>query len=152
MSDYKAEWKGDKPVFLVIREYEKFTDRAGRPAEKAHATVIDLDEGGWLEKYQHLMRRPGAWFLCSKKASQEKGVLMPVLMMQVDEGEQPYYTTKHVGIMSFGTSKGPESVTYGIGKKHRDGSMMRLWLLPNGSITGGEDVYWLADRMNKGKL
>jgi hypothetical protein len=152
LSDFKAEWKGDKPVFLVIREYEQFTDRGGKPAMKAHSTVIDLDEGGWVEKHKGLMRKPGAWMLCGKKASVEKGMLMPILMMQVDEGEQPYYTTKHVGIMSFGMDKGPESVTYGIGKKHRDGSVMRLWLLPNGSIAGGEDVYWLADRMNKGKL
>jgi len=144
LSDYKAEWKGEKPVFLVIRQYP--------PGEAPVSTVIDLDEGGWIEKHKGLMRTAGAWFLCSKTLSIQKGVLVPVLMVQVEEGEQPYYTAKHVGIMSFGTDKGPESIAYGIGKKLRDGSVMRLWLMPNMSVAGGEDVYWLADRMNKGKL
>lgn len=145
MSDsVSPEWKGDKPVFLVIREY------AHQAKPTSH--VIDLDEGGWIEKNRHLMRVPGVWLLCSKAASEKIGQLMPVLMMQVEDGDQPYFTMKHVGIMSFGSRKGPESVSYGIGKKRYDGEMVRLWLLPNGSICGGEDVYWLADRMNKGQL
>jgi hypothetical protein len=152
LSDYKAEWKGDKPFFLVIREYERFTDRGGRPTTRAHTTVIDLDEGGWIEKHRHLMRAPGAWFLCSKRLSAEKGVLVPVLIMQVEDGDQPYYTTKHVGVLSMGGSTAVDNVVYGIGKKRYNGEVQRMWVLPNGSVTSGEDVYWVADWMNKGKL
>lgn len=146
------EWVGNKPVFLAIREYEKFTDRGGRPAQKASTTVIDLDEGGWVERHQRLMRAPGVWLLCSKELSAQRGVLVPILIMQVEEGDQPYYTTKHVGIMSFSEHKGPDSVIYGIGKKRYNGEVQRMWILPNGSICSGEDVYWVADWMNKGKL
>jgi hypothetical protein len=137
------EWKGDKPVFLVIRQYFD---------HGPSSTVIDLDEGGWTTKYADLMRVPGVWMLCSKEASEKLGVLMPIFIMQVEEGDQPYFTMKHVGILSFGDVEGPESVTYGIGKKKPNGTVERLWLLPNGSTTINEDVYWVADRMNKGQL
>lgn len=153
MSDSRTvEWKGDKPFFLVIREYKKTTDPSGRPVVNRESTVIDLDEGGWVEKNKHLMRVPGVWMLCSKAISEKVGQLAPVLIMQVEDGDQPYYTTKHIGIMSFGDGEPPESVVYGIGKKRHSGEVQRLWVLPNGMMCGGEDVYWIADYMNKGQL
>lgn len=136
------EWLGDRPFFLAIRQY----------GEERSTTIIDLDEHDWATTYSHLMRVPGAWFLCSKKKSVETGVLYPVLVMQVEDGDQPYFTTKHVGIMSFGLAPGPETLVYGIGKKRYNGEVQRMWVLPNGSMCSGEDVYWIADWMNKGKL
>jgi len=137
-----ADWAGDNPMFLVIRKYDAGPD----------STVIDLDEGGWATKYADLMRAAGVWMLCSKEASEKMGVLMPVLMVQVKEGDQPFYTTRHVNIQSFGDDEGPKSKSYGIGRKNTDGTVESVFILPNGSIAVGSDVYWLADRMNKGQL
>jgi hypothetical protein len=150
----EIEWQGDKPVFLLIREYETvvFPDGIEQTVHKSH--IVDLDEPGWTEKNAVLMRAPGAWMLCDKAKSNATGVPSPVLIIQVDEGEQPYFVTKHVvlGLLGHAGPEAMESVCYGIGKKRRDGFVDRLWLLPNGSVTVGEDVYWVADRMNKGKL
>lgn len=138
-----SEWLGDKPVFLVIRQYLE---------TGPVSAVVDLDEGGWAQKHKDLMRVPGAWMLCHKEASKAKGMLVPLLILQVEEGDQPFFAMRHVGIMSFGTSPGPENVSYGIGKKRPGGRVESAWILPNGSIAVNDDVYWVADRMNKGKL
>jgi hypothetical protein len=103
-------------------------------AAEGEAELIDLDERGWATKYEALMRVPGIWTLNHK----ERG---PEVMMLVFEGEQPYYTARHIGIV---TGAGGEVVAYGIGKKRRDGHVDRLWVLPNGLVCGGDDVEELA--------
>lgn len=137
------EWQGDRPYFLLIRQYID---------DMPSSTVVDLDESTWMETYAHLMRVPGVWMLCDKERSQQTGVPVPIFIIQVEEGEQPYFVLKHVKLGLLGGGDQAETLCWGIGKKRRDGFVDRLWLLPNGSVTVGEDVYWVADRMNKGKL
>jgi hypothetical protein len=56
----------------------------------------------------------------------------------VHEGEQPYYTARHIG---FATDNGSSEITaYGLGKKLLDDTVMRIWLLPDGTICGGDDL------------
>jgi hypothetical protein len=78
------------------------------------------------------MRAKAVWFLMEKTRH------TPVLAVWVNEGDQPYYTARHVGIT--GSAGGNEIIAYGIGKKTVSGEMVRLWVLPNGSICGGDDV------------
>jgi hypothetical protein len=113
------EWKGPNPFYLTIQTAEDGN------------TVIDLDETGWLTTYAHLLRKPGAWML------NHKAVLQTVAIILVQDGEQPYYTARHVGI-AFGGSG--EMIAYGIGKKRLDGHVDRIWVLPNGVICAGDDV------------
>jgi hypothetical protein len=141
---YSPDWKGPNPFFLVIREYA--------PDHRNRSTVIDLDSFRWHEVHADLMRLPRVWMLCSKEQSEAMGQLFPLLIIEVLEGEQPYYVRKTVGIISMSTSEGPSMHVHGIGKKRLDGHVDRLWLLPNGMATVGEDVYPVADRMNKGYL
>lgn len=114
-----GEWQGDNPFFLTIQV-------AG-----IGNTVIDLDEPGWATKHAALMREPGAWLLNHKSGHQTVAIVL------VHEGEQPYYTARHVGI-AFGGSG--EMIAYGIGKKRLDGHVDRIWVLPNGVICAGDDV------------
>lgn len=100
---------------------------------------IDLDETGWATTYADWMRRPAVWFLMEKATDQ------PVLSVWVHEGDQPYYTARHVGIT--GSAGGNEIVAYGIGKKTVSGDMVRVWLMPNGVVCGGDDVDELGVRM-----
>lgn len=136
----RQEWQGDTPVFLVIRADE--------------ATVpIDLDEPGWAKSHEEWMRVPGIWQLLDKSGQVR-------LQVVVFPGEQPYYTARHVGIAGSGGSN--EITAYGIGKKvpaiyefleendargdplppvrHlvKAGDHVRLWLLPDGSVCGGD--------------
>ena len=145
MADY--EWQGPNPFFLVIRTYALSDGQ-----RSAASTVIDLNERGWIAKHQGLMRVPGIWMLCSKERSNAEGVLVPVLIQTVDDGDQPYYVAKHVGVMSFSDEESQEVVCYGIGKKLPGGQVQRLWVMPNGMICGGEDVYQLGSDMVKGQL
>jgi hypothetical protein len=113
--------------------------------DRLRHTYIDLDERGWATKHIELMRQPGRWTLISKEG------LRRVLVLRVSEGEQPYYTARHVGIAS-GVAPGvkPEVTAYGIGKKRLDGHVDRLWLLPNGLVCTGDDVEPLALGLIKG--
>jgi hypothetical protein len=102
---------------------------------------IDLDEPGWATTYHDWMRRPAVWFLVSKETD------LPVLSVFVHDGEQPYYTARHVGITS--SAGGNEITAYGIGKKQRNGDMVRVWLMPGGFVCGGDDVDDLGVRLVK---
>ncbi len=113
------KWKGPNPFYLTIQTAEDGN------------VVIDLDENGWLTTYAALLRKPGAWML------NHKTVLQTVAIILVQEGEQPYYVARHVGI-AFGGSG--EMIAYGIGKKRLDGHVDRIWVLPNGVICAGDDV------------
>lgn len=94
---------------------------------------IDLDESGWATTYAAWMRRADCvWFL-RRKADHAATVAV-----WVHPGDQPYYTARHVGIT--GSGGGNEITAYGIGKKRPDGSVHRLWVLPNGLVCTAEDV------------
>lgn len=62
----------------------------------------------------------------------------PILMLRVLEGEQPYYTSRVVGVAGSGGTN--EVRFYGIGKKRVDGQVDRLWIAPDGVVCVGEDV------------
>ena len=120
-------WMGDSPFFLVIE-----------PADQSQGNVgIDLDESGWIAKNAELMRVPATWILYHKTSGR------PVFCIIVEEGDQPYFTRRHIGNLMAGN----EIMAVGVGKKLRDGEMVRLWLLPNGVVCGGDDVDVIASRM-----
>jgi hypothetical protein len=117
-------WLDGNPYYLMIR------------AEPTHQIVqIDLGERGWMKKNARLMRAAGSWYLVRKSDN------VIVAMMRVADGEQPYYTAKHVGYASVndGGPKG-ETINYGIGKKRLDGHVDRVWVMANGCVTLGDDV------------
>jgi hypothetical protein len=125
-SDPQREWQGDSPFWLMCKP------------EAAEGNVgIDVDQPGWIEENKALMRSPGTWFLMAKRTGT---ALFSVVMF---EGDQFYYAKRHVGDLM----KGKEVLCYGIGKKQADGRFVNLWLLPNGSVCGGDDVDVLAARM-----
>ena len=123
----KGSWAGDTPFYLVYRP----------PVEAAGNTGIDLDESGWVEANKVIMRSAGTWLLVAKRTNT---ALFTVL---TSEGDQFYYAKRHVGDLM----RGREALCYGIGKKQADGRFVNLWLLPNGTVCGGEDVDELAAGM-----
>ena len=123
------EWAGDNPYFLVVHPKDE------------EATGIDLDFRGWSTINADLMRKPGNWYLF-RKADE-----FPVLRLFVDAGEQPYYTAHTTGKLSMSSGGSRTLLSFGIGKKLRDGSVQRLWVLPNGTVCGGEDVDDIASQM-----
>lgn len=125
------DWAGPNPYYLMIVTHDGADD----------SVTIDLDKPKWAAAYAEWMRRPAVWFLLSKNND------LPPLTVWVHEGEQPYYTARHVGITS--SAGGNEIVAYGIGKKQVNGEMVRLWTMPNGMVCGGEDVGDFGVRMVK---
>jgi hypothetical protein len=122
-----SDWNGDNPFCLMI----------SRGID--NAVIIDLDQQGWSTTYADWMRGQARWFLV------QKADMRPVLWMNVLDGEQPYYVGRHIGIASMpssGNGKSPmtEVICFGIGKKRLDGHTDRLWILPNGAVTLGDDV------------
>ena len=120
-------WEGDFPFFLVIEPRDGTGGNIG----------IDLDEPGWVARNDDAMRMPATWWLNMKANGQ------PLFAMVVEEGEQPYFTKRHIGNLMAGS----EIIAVGIGKKGREGEMTRLWILPNGVVCGGDDVEVIASRM-----
>lgn len=104
---------------------------------------IDVEEHQWATTYAHWMRRPGWWLL------RRKGDSSIALTLRVNEGDQPYYTARHVGIAGSGGSN--EIIAYGLGKKLPDGQMVRLWVMPGGDVCGGDDVDQLGVLLVKAK-
>lgn len=135
MSD--SDWKGNHPFYLMIRHKQHDGKMVG--------TVVDLDEGGWSAKHKDLMRKPGRWYLVHKETR-----TMP-LAMTVEEGEQPYYKARHVGIGSMTAEQVSQSelIAYGIGKKFRDGHVERMWYFPQGMAVMGDDVNPIGIEMLK---
>jgi hypothetical protein len=120
-------WLGDNQFFLVAE-----------PADRSRGNVgIDLDQGGWVEQHKELMRQPGTWLLYHKASGR------PIFCVILEEGDQFYYTVRHVGNLMAGS----EVQAVGVGKKHADGRTLNMWLLPNGVICGGDDVEEIASRM-----
>ena len=120
-------WAGTTPYVLIIE-----------PSDKTVPTLlVDLDVPGWITTHAAYLRVPGTWTLAGKPGSPQT-----VLSMIVLEGEQPYYTARHIGLTGGGGSN--EIIAYGIGKKLIGGEVMRLWAMPNGSVCGGDDVELLG--------
>jgi hypothetical protein len=119
-------WADDNPYFLVINTIEP-----------QQSNIIDLGEPGWMSEREGLMREPGEWLLVAKRdniLSWDTGI--PVLVIRVLEGEQPYYVKRTYGRLDIG-----QFYVYGIGKKRLDGHVDRLWILPpRGIICAGDDV------------
>jgi hypothetical protein len=99
---------------------------------------IDVEEYQWATKYAHLMRVRSRWYLIRKSDGQ------PVLGVDVMDGDQPYYAAEHI-VRAQGRNAGAHIVCYGIGAKRADGHTDRMWVLPNGIICSGNDVYSLGD-------
>jgi hypothetical protein len=111
---------GDTPVFLTISLADGTT------------VTINLDESGWAKTYADYLRVRSIWTLIRKDGSQ------PPLMLLVDDGDQPYFVSRHVGMLGSGGSN--ETIARGIGKKAADGTMTRIWSFDNGITCGGDDV------------
>ena len=120
-----SAWAGESPFFLVFER---------GPADNVG---IDLDTPGWIEANKALFRTPGIWFLRHKQS----GHL--VFAVVLDEGDQFFFVKRHTGNLMAGR----EVISYGMGKKTADGLPVNLWLLPNGTVCGGDDVDLLASRM-----
>lgn len=114
------EWHDDNPFYLVIRLSDG-------------ARVVDVGEDAWLTKHADLLRKPGIWNLVWKHNHQ------PLFTVLVDEGDQPFYLTRHIGVA--GSSGENEVLAFSIGKKAHDGTVSRLWVIPEaGIICAGDDV------------
>ena len=113
-----SEWKGDNPFYLII---ERESGNAG----------IDLDEPGWVETYKDFLRGAGTWLLI------HKGTNTPVLVSICHDGDQGYYTARHIGKAVGDMSS--EVIAFGIGKKTPDGQTTRLWFL-EGTVCANDDV------------
>lgn len=123
-------WHGENPYYLLV---------VGQEYDGQHAT-IDLDEYQWATIYADYMRLPGEWHLIRKA---DDGV---ALSLVVFPGEQPYYTSR-----VFGSTKTSRLMrAYGIGKKQLDDSMLRLWVLENGLVCGGDDVETFGPKLLSG--
>jgi len=99
---------------------------------------IDVEEHGWATTHAEWMRGRSRWYLMRKATG------MPVLVVEAQEGDQPYYTARHV-VRVKGHNAGGQVVAYGIGAKRVDGRTDRLWILPGGLVCGGEDADTLGD-------
>jgi len=122
-------WLDGNPFYLMIVLAD------GRYAE------IDLGQHGWIRTYgdQGFLRLPGFWYLVRKQGQ----VIMA--MIQINEGDQPYYVARHVGFASVnGAGPTAETTVYGIGKKRSDGQTDRYWLMSNGAASVGEDIENIA--------
>lgn len=128
MKDPRQEWQGDTRVFLVIAP------------DDGQNTGIDLDEPGWSATHSSLMRAPGSWVLFDKAGHAR-------LRLIVHEGEQPFYTARHVGVA--GSAGNAEITAYGLGKKLLDNTTTSCWLLPDGSVCGEEDLNIIGIAMAK---
>jgi hypothetical protein len=116
-----------------------------------NSVIIDLDERGWTTTHAEWMRGQARWFLVRKTD------MYPLLWMNVVDGEQPYYVCRHVGIATAppsvnGTVPTTQVPCYGLGKKRLDGHTDRIWLLPNGAVTLGDDVEIFAMDLVKASL
>lgn len=141
-----TNWHGTNPYCLVITKQD------------GSNILIDLDEPGWATTHAEWMRVESQWILARKSDS------TPVLTLIVEDGEQPYYTTKvHTTFLPppefFQRSEiviNPEEIkemaqirSYGIGKKLVDGHVDRLWVLPNGMVCGGDDIEVIGASITK---
>jgi len=140
----QQEWSGENPMFLLCVSRPERVELGGVELGETmpQHQVIDLDEYQWATTHAEWMRRPGYWYLCRKDT---KAVLLSLV---VEPDDQPYYTARVFGSNKTGDSR---VKAYGIGKKFPDGSVMRLWVLENGQVCGGDDVGTLATNLLHGR-
>ena len=127
VQEWIGRWADDNPYYLLINT----SDRG--------FVEIDLGEHGWLTKYAEWFRLVANWHLVEKVTGMIK------LILAVHEGEQPYYVARHVGMASSFASR--EMIAYGIGKKRKIDDQWvteRLWMMPDGTVCGGDDVDFLG--------
>lgn len=123
-----SDWAGESPIYLVIAPDDPDAGNIG----------IDVDAGGWISENQALFRTPSTWFLMSKVTS------TPLFAVVIEDGDQAFFVKHHVGNLMAGI----QMTSYGLGKKKADGSVTKLWLLPNGWVCGSEeDVDVIMGRM-----
>ena len=140
-------WQGQNPYYLLLK-----LDPDGGPKVDPpwSVVVVDLDRPNWLETLKAELESPGEWHLVRKK---DAGV---VFSLRVNEGDQPYYTARVIGVV--GGGGGAQTRAYSIGKKTkrmRKGSWHdnedNLWVLSWGQICGGADVeYFARDGLERG--
>lgn len=128
----------ESPYMLLIDVEEQQTGLIVRH-------FVDLDEPGWMSERPELLRCASDWVLCARTGPSQFDYV-PVLAMTVLDGEEPYYAKRHIGVMYGG--KG-EIIIHGIGKKSRDGSMQRMWILPNGIVVPSDDCDVIVSRILK---
>ena len=128
----ERQWDGDIPFYLIVNTEVP-------PGN----VVVDLDTSGWLVTLKEYLEVPGEWHLVRKKNQQV------VLSLRVNEGDQPYYTARHIANTGFAG----EVIAYGIGKKTQRFRKKKqqwvenednLWVLPWGQTCGGTDVEYFA--------
>ena len=125
-------WADENPYFLLI-----VRDASNPQTGMREHAEIDLGQSGWSETYADWMRGDSLWYLCHKEGQVK-------LAMIVADGEQPYYTKRHIGQIAM-SGAGREIACYGIGKKRLDGHIDRMWVLPDGyAVCAGNDVEPLA--------
>lgn len=120
-----AAWRGENPFYLLIQKEDD-------------AVTIDLDEPQWATTYADSLRSEATWYLI------EKAPAVVRLAVICHQGDQGYYTARHIG--KAGSSGSNEVIAYGLGKKQADGQMVRLWYL-EGMTCGGDDVDTLGIRL-----
>jgi hypothetical protein len=161
-------WKGDHPYFLLIRQYESWDEKVEMARDDGSKyrknikryrrklnQVIDLNEKGWAQTFDHLLRIEGTWMLCSKEKTVEAGIPVPMLMMDLYPGEQGFCASRVVSLIYIageGNQEGPKVRAYGLGKKRYDGIDESVWLFPNGMVVAGDQMRTISDKMNKGYL
>jgi len=125
------EWAGITPYYLMIR-YRNPSD--GNPA----AQIVDVDEGGWMEKYDDIIGVVGRWYLVNKETR-----AIP-LAMTVEDGDKPIYRARHVAIGNLSGELPPgvthEVICYGLGKELADGGKRMIWHFPQGLSVMDDDA------------
>ncbi len=99
---------------------------------------IDVEETGWAAKHAEWMRGRSRWYLMRKADD------APILVVDVQDEDQPYYTARHILRMQ-GHNAGTEVICHGIGAKRADGHTDRMWILPTGLVCSGDDAEGLAE-------
>lgn len=130
-----VQWAGDNPYVLIIEVWEEDGTNITR-------YFVDLDEPGWMSEKPELMRVKADWLL-ARKHEQHPLRPLPIMAMCVMDGEQPYYTKRHIGVI-YGASG--QVVVHGIGKKNTNGHVDRLWVLPNGIVMPADDCDVIVSR------
>jgi hypothetical protein len=125
--------EGPSPFFVVV---------LSNTEQGISHVLLDLD----TPSQDRPVPPPGAWVLV------EKASMKPLLAIEVHEGEQANYKIRAVGTIPLGGGVAREIKTYGLEKTRPDGSTQGAWVMPNGMIVPGDDVYEIGDRMNKGRF
>lgn len=104
---------------------------------------IDVEEYQWMKTYAEWMRGRSRWYLMSKPTPEVPARAW--LGVDVQEGDQPYYTARHI-VRVKGRNAGAQLTVCGIGAKRGNVDVTdRMWVLPSGLVCAGDDVDTLGD-------